>query len=316
MKPFAFLAIFLALSSAFAADCGLTAEPTTFLKDVSPADYRQTKTRSLSTLETMFGSQFKSIVAQLPLGARIFDAGGGYSFYGLELAMKGYRVTTVSLHDFYKILLQLSRRDRLRAYYIVSPERIERRREGVPKAEDLPVLASILQIPYSGVNEAELADFFTMVKDRIEMLEADGRFVRETGLVQSIAARTPSGVYDLYIDMFGAFAYSTDRWEQVQAAYRVVKPGGHAFFRAPQHSTFVINHRHISLPRHLAATVQMFSFEPYGFEGSLILSKPVANAPDVIPVCYKKISEVTLGGHSFPTTQYAACSLEKAAADK
>jgi ubiquinone/menaquinone biosynthesis C-methylase UbiE len=211
---------------------------------VSARQYEQVNSRNLSNLSKDVGSKCVRTLMQLSPGSEILDSGGGFSIYGLELAKKGIRVTTVNAQDFYRdALLPLTDLKEARKYLVRLNDLTESTKGGISnrgllnmmKALDIRIPNAFIDdhgflIPAKNTSIEEAASALTKlageISSKVAQKEKEGLFVRITDLVQNFLRRTPSNSKNEIIDAFGAYYYSTDRIELLEEYFRILKPGG------------------------------------------------------------------------------------------
>lgn len=245
--------------------------------EVSARNYDHLAYRGKFALDAVFGERFREFVIGLPKGARVFDSGGGYSLYGIELTSNGLKVVSANAQDLYAENI----------YSLGDPEFIKRAipefmnpvqgreaRLGNINGSVLNWLAAEYEIvppKYYSLNPAIFGpkpnaasvpesvvreDFAQFIKSLQAEMEANVRFRRETGLVQDILPSIPDESQDLIIDIWGAVPYSGDRLSILEQFSRKLKMNGRAFVSLDRIDDQVIlgNGERIALFKYLVKT--------------------------------------------------------------
>ncbi len=252
--------VFIVLSSVsefvIAADC----EPEDFRDiaairsvpeaDFSPANYPRNAFRSHLVVARFLGDRFQSFLESLPNGAKIFDSGGGYSVYGFDYASRGYNVTTVNAQDFFgENIFSLADPDKVRA---VIPSTMQAGYSFSGKIGNVPadVLFEIAKfnnvefpkylIPIDGApgeffvkagtsKESLVEDLSQFMARLSTAIQGNPNLSRRTALVQDALPTIDNGSQDLIIDIWGAFAYSSDRLKLLYDFQSKLSKEGRAF---------------------------------------------------------------------------------------
>jgi hypothetical protein len=222
---------------------------------VPSSEYSQLPTRDYQDLKTIFGTEFVRFTETLPTDCLIYDAGGGFSIYGISQARAECRVITSNAQDFYEDLLRpLTSLEKL--VTLIEEEGVERHFNFGPvlqrhevfnrlsHALDLPPPSTVkrravgsrhhgywyLEPGVTAENAAiDLAKWISGVLQHLGGVLTKERFVRQIGMSQDILATLPDESISLYEDVAGSFYYSSDRLAQLEAAYRKLKPGGRIY---------------------------------------------------------------------------------------
>ncbi len=255
-------------------DCtllGLTGEKYNKNAVIGRKQYVQDNSRSLTDLFSVTESwgakeeiSLRSLVQSLDPKSTILDPGGGFSVYGIELALKNHKVISVNTQDFYKNLVEITNNRNYLIKEITNEYKkalASKRSNDKPKAlkkfgyisiQSLETLAKALEIPIftksirrvldkiitsnpkmTHKKIVNLADQIILLASKIIQKINKGNirenFVRKIGFMQNEIVHLKDNSIDLVIDFFGAILYSSDRVQLIESLYKKLSPGGHAF---------------------------------------------------------------------------------------
>lgn len=196
--------------------------------DLKVLEYAYTSSRTISDVESevtqKHSAKIRSFFDKFEAGERIFDSGGGFSLYGIELAQKGVEVTTVSLHNFYdKTLFSGINQGH---YYL--NKKAERFLLEESFTGHLGSVYSRLKkiVPLSIQRSTPVKEVLPRIAIFIKELEQSGLFIRKISNSYDELAKLPDNSLDGFIDFVGAFYYSSNRLDLINLALRKLKPGG------------------------------------------------------------------------------------------
>lgn len=186
----------------------------------------------------------------------LFDSGGGYSIYGLELANRGVKVHVTSPQNFYETLFQFSDPERLKQLF---GSRLKltsndfsyntywggKQKVGSIRVSTLKSIGDAVGIPVperlrntvwqnsSAMNTISsveamplLQEYLDKVIAKVKSLETSGHFVRHTKTTQEAFRNIHT--FDRFLDINGAYFYSSNRMALLRETYSRLPEGGEA----------------------------------------------------------------------------------------
>ena len=180
-----------------------------------------------------------SVLSQLPPKIRdkiqsmrnetVYDFGGGYSLYGLQLAREGNQVLTISQHDLYReVMTLLTNPDQQRefnrqfredwVFKILHPFHRVLDPEGPPLLNGNETHESITR-------RAQLA------KKILDIVESTPLLERRIDHVQNVLPQLPDNSAMLGLDIYGSFTYSGGRLFLISDQLAKIKVGGYLIIK-------------------------------------------------------------------------------------
>lgn len=192
--------------------------------------YAYTANRTIADIitEAVNSPHVKSFFEQIKSGDSVFDSGGGFSIYGLELAQRGAKILTVSKHDMYGHIL-FPAAESAKSFEDFSDVLMAQPLMG-HQGSTFEKLQLTFGLPHEGMGASSVGNWERLaeVVRQIHLLEFQGLFSRRVGLVQTELEKIPDQSLDDFIDFNGAYYYSKDKLALITQISKKLKPSGKA----------------------------------------------------------------------------------------
>lgn len=238
----------------------------------------------LRTKDPIFAGHLDAFFSSMP-GKIVVDGGAGLSLYGVELAMKGAYVHAVNAQNFPSLFQKFQSdsfmteflpgfplspaepegRHLLRAANIATFDVFEYRMDFPILGQVLEKVSKVLQRPYypksfaygmpTVSSRSELQNIRGWIKtlandyvDLLAQLKNSKHFTYHVKMISEFFDSAKARSIDRYIDINGAFYYSTDKIAFLDELLKTMKPGGQALLVLDNGSNrFRIANRDLSL---------------------------------------------------------------------